>query len=60
MVTIDGAVYMNKSALYMSFKFKGYIKLKDLILKLNLSRTISNIFDSWSEINFFQTMLHLL
>ena len=35
MVTIDGAVYMNKSSLFMSFKVRGYWVKKILHLTWN-------------------------
>ena len=60
MVTIDGAVYMNKIYLYMSFKVIGCLVKKILDLNWTYQVLIYNIYNSWSEINFFQTKLHSL
>ena len=60
MLTIDGAVYMNKSALFMSFKkirylFKKILHLNWIHQELYQTFTIVGV-----KLTFFQSMLHLL
>ena len=47
MVTIDGAVYINKSAVYMYLRLEDIYFVFFFAFNLNLSKTLSNIYDSW-------------